>query len=168
MYACFIGHRNIEKREEVTLLLKQTVLSLIDNGVTTFLFGSKSQFNTLAWDIVTGYREQYPFIRRVYVRSSNQYIDSPYEQFLLQFYEESFFLPQLEKAGKYSYVERNYAMIDNSDYCIFYYNQNYVPSVSNNNKNAVTVNRKATSGTKIAYRYAVSKGKTIINLYKET
>ena len=54
-------------------------------------------------------------------------------------------------AGKASYIERNTAMIDNSDYCIFYYDEN----ISKNYK----------SGTKIAYDYAKRKNKTIINLY---
>ena len=30
-------------------------------------------------------------------------------------------------SGKAAYIERNKAMIDDSDYCIFYYNQNYKP-----------------------------------------
>ena len=30
-------------------------------------------------------------------------------------------------AGKASYVERNYEMIDDSDFCVFYYNEAYLP-----------------------------------------
>lgn len=52
------------------------------------------------------------------------------KKYLLESYEETYFSPKLEKAGKYSYVERNYEMIDSSTYCVFYYNENYVPPLS--------------------------------------
>ena len=41
-------------------------------------------------------------------------------------------------------------MIDNSEYCLFYYNENLYKNKS--------------SGTKLAYNYAISKNKTIINV----
>ena len=53
-------------------------------------------------------------------------------------------------AGKSSYVQRNYAMINDSDYCLFYYNTN---------------GKTANSGTRQAYTYAQMHSKTIINLY---
>ncbi|MBQ7339699.1 MAG: hypothetical protein IJW43_02460 [Clostridia bacterium] len=72
---------------------------------------------------------------------------------MLKFYEETYFPPKLEKAGRFSYVERNYEMIEKSTYCVFYCNDKYVISTRN-------------SGTKIAYNYAVKKKKIIINVYK--
>lgn len=54
--------------------------------------------------------------------------------------------------GKASYIERNYAMIDLSSYCLFYYNENN--------------NQKTNSGTERAYIYAKRKGKKIINVFK--
>ena len=48
-------------------------------------------------------------------------------------------------------------MIDESDYCIFYYNENYVPITKKQNQSKV-------SGTKLAYEYAVKKNKHIINV----
>ena len=82
------------------------------------------------------------------------YIDKTYEDYLLQFFEETYFPQKIENAGRSSYVERNYEMIDTSSYCIFYYNENYIaPS-------------RRKSGTRIAYEYAVKKGKKLINLYK--
>ena len=153
MKVCFIGHRVIEKTEELISLLKETVVRFVENGVTTFLFGSMSEFDSLSWEIVTEMKETYSSIKRVYVRSAYQYIDKLYEEYLLKFYEESYFPPKLKNAGKYSYVERNYAMIDDCTYCVFYYNESY----------NVPLKR---SGTKIAYNYAVKKKKEIINLYK--
>ena len=165
MKACFIGHKSIEITEELKISLKDTVEMLINNGVTTFLFGSMSDFDDLSWEAVTEFKQRHSFIKRVYVRSAYQYIEKFYEEYLLELYEDTYFPSQIEKAGKYSYVERNYEMIDNSTYCVFYYNENYVP-LKQPFKNSIVANIKRKSGTKIAYEYAVKKKKEIINLYK--
>ncbi len=151
MQVCFIGHRVLQNTETVVALLKKTIIDLINKGATTFLFGSKSQFNDLSWEIVTRIKEDYPFIKRVYVRAAFQYIDDFYKNHLLEYYDDTYFPPKIEKAGKYSYVERNYEMIDKSSYCIFYCNEN-----------------KENSGTVIAYNYAKKKKKAIVNLYKSS
>ncbi len=166
MQVCFIGHRTTRKNEELISSLKQIIIDLIGKGVTTFLFGSMSEFNELSWKIVTALKSTYPFIKRVYVRSSYQYINKSYEKYLHEYYEETYFPPKLENAGKYSYVERNYEMIDNSTYCVFYYNDNYVVPLSRKPKNNMLFESKRNSGTKIAYYYAIKRNKTIINLYK--
>ena len=166
MQACFIGHRDIQKSEELISSLKQTVIQLIDKGVTTFLFGSKSGFDSLSWEIVTMLKEKYSFIKRVYVRAEFQYISKSYEDYLLKSYEETYFPQKLERAGRYSYVERNYEMIDNSTFCVFYYNENYVAPIRISPKHKLALISKRNSGTKIAYNYAIKKKKTIINLYK--
>ena len=107
MKACFIGHRTIENTEELALSLKELVSVLIKNGVTTFLFGSMSKFDSLSWEIVTELKKEHPFIKRVYVRSLYQYIDKDYEEYLLKYYEETYFPESLQNAGKSSYVKRN-------------------------------------------------------------
>ena len=158
MQVCFIGHRFIEKNEELVASLKNTISTLIKKGATTFLFGSMSQFDNLSWEIVTTLKKEHPYIKRVYVRSNYPHIDKSYEEYLLKSYEETYFPSRLEKAGKYAYVERNYEMIDKSSYCVFYYNEKYeVPLKPSTQTN---------SGTKIAYEYAVKRKKEIINLYK--
>ena len=166
MKACFIGHRTIESKEEVIFLLKETVEMLIKKGVTTFLFGSKSEFNNLSWEVVSELRQKHPFVKRVFVRSNHQQIDSEYEKYLLQFYEQTIFPPKLEKAGKSSYVERNYIMIDSCLYCVFYYNENYIPKTNKECKQKMLLSVKLKSGTKIAYKYALKKKNEIINLYQ--
>ena len=166
MQVCFIGHRTIPKNEDLIFSLKETIIDLINKGATTFLFGSMSEFNDLSWKAVTALKVKYPFIKRVYVRSAYQYIDNCYEKYLLKFYEETYFPPKLENAGKYSYVERNYEMIDSSTYCVFYYNESYVPTLSQQHKQNMLLPAKRKSGTKIAYNYAIKKNKTIINLHK--
>ena len=61
-------------------------------------------------------------------------------------------------AGKASYVERNQAMIDNSDYCVFYYDSSYQPKPKKNDY-------QPKSGTAIIYAYAQQKKKNIVNLF---
>lgn len=157
MQVCFIGHRKIIKTEKLIYSLRETILALIKKGFTTFLFGSMSEFDQLSWEIVSDLKKEYPYIKRIYVRSSYPYIDKSYEEYLLQSYEETYFPEKLKNAGKYSYVERNYEMIDTCSYCVFYYDENHIAT-----KNT-SIPRK--SGTKTAYKYALKRNKTIINLY---
>lgn len=166
MKACFIGHRVIEKTEKLKSSLKEVVKKLINAGCITFLFGSMSEFDNLAWEIVSELKNTYPYIKRVYVRSNNQRIDNFYEEYLFTLYEETYFPTKIEKAGKYSYVERNYEMIDNAKYCVFYYDENYVPKSKVQSKHDRLLKLRRKSGTKIAYKYAVKKKKTIINLFE--
>ena len=68
-------------------------------------------------------------------------------------------------SGKASYIERNQAMIDDSDICIFYYDENYIPKQKRiSNKSIVGLYTSKNSGTAIAYRYATQKAKHIINV----
>ena len=162
MKVSFIGHRNIKNNEELASSLKEIIIMLITKGATTFLFGSMSEFDDLSWEIVTELKKQYPCIKRVYVRSAYQHIDKSYEEYLLKSYEETYFPHKIENAGKFSYVERNYEMIDKSTYCVFYYNENYVAPY----KRYSLLPSRRNSGTKIAYNYAIKKKKQVINLYR--
>ena len=153
MKVCFIGHKTIEKSQQVKTLLKETALSLVKNGAKTFLFGSKGEFNKLSWEVITELKKEYPYIERVYVRSAFKNIEESYKKYLLEFYEKTYYPPKIENAGKYSYVERNYEMIDNSNCCVFYFNQDHVAQLNRN------------SGTKIAFDYAIKKKKQIINVF---
>ena len=166
MKVCFIGHKNTKKTENLISSLRKTVVTLINNGVTTFLFGSGSEFNELSWEVVTELKNQYPHIKRVLIRSNYQYIDTSYKEYLLKFYEETYFPPKIENAGKRAYVERNYEMIDRSTYCVFYYDESYSPALKRQSKHNILLPPRRNSGTKIAYEYAVKKKKEIINLCK--
>ena len=168
MKVCFIGHRTIEKTEELIFSLKETVLSLIEKGAETFLFGSKSAFNSLSWEVVSEMKEQYSHIKRVYVRSTNKQISKSYKTYLLKFYEETYFPPKIENAGRASYVERNQEMIDESDFCVFYYNKNYLVPLKKFANNGRGLPFIRNSGTKIAYNYALTRKKQVINIYRQT
>lgn len=149
---CFIGHRTINETEELKFKLCQIIEKLIvENSVDTFLFGSKSRFNDLCLELVTKMKEKYPHIKRIYVRAEYQRIDDNYKNYLLESYEDTYYPERIIGAGRAVYVERNFEMINNSHFCIVYYDEQNTPTT-----------RK--SGTKIAIDYAVKQGKQIINL----
>ncbi len=149
---CFFGHRKINETVELKLNLIEIIKRLIvDENVDTFLFGSKSRFNNLCHELVTEIKEKYPHIKRVYVRAEYPYISEHYKNYLLESYEDTYYPERIQNSGRASYIERNYEMIDNSHYCVVYYDA----------LNALTTRK---SGTKIALDYAVKKGKKIIKV----
>ena len=149
---CFLGHRTIKETEELKERLYEIVERLIvEKSVDTFLFGSKSRFNSLCHETVTLIKEKYPHIKRVYVRAEYPNISEHYKNYLLESYEETYYPEKVLNSGRISYVKRNYVMIENSYYCIVYYDEQSTPTT-----------RK--SGTKIALDYAIKKCKRIINL----
>ena len=56
-------------------------------------------------------------------------------------------------------------MIKASDFCVFYYNEEYKPPLRKPSKNALFPYQPK-SGTMLAYQYAKQKKKEIINLYE--
>ena len=147
---CFIGHRKIEDTLELRTELYDSIERLItDEKVDNFLFGSKSRFNDLCHGLVTEIKEKYPHIKRIYVRAEYPDIDDSYKEYLLKYYEDTYYPEKIIGAGKAVYVERNCEMINNSRFCIFYYDEQNAPTT-----------RK--SGTKIALDYAVRNKKEII------
>ena len=170
---CFIGHRNVKKTTELKEKLTKTVCWLItENGVDKFLFGSKSTFDDFCQEVVKELREEYPHIRRVYVRMYYPDLGEPYIGYILRDFEDTYMPERIENAGVARYVERNREMIDGSDYCVFYYDENYKPPRRKYSKRSVG-DYQPKSGTKVAFDYANQRkngGKdlTIINLFKGT
>jgi len=149
----FFGHRTINETEQRKAKLMDIIEKLIINEeVDTFLFGSKSRFDSLCLELVTKLKEKYPHIKRVYVRAEYPYISEDYKKHLLENYEDSYYPMKIINSGRASYVERNYEMIDKSQFCIVYYDQQSAPTT-----------RK--SGTKIALDYAIKQGKKIIRAF---
>ena len=155
---CFIGHRKVEETPELLERLRKTIKELIcKNDVDTFLFGSKSQFDELCLKITKLLKCVHPEIKLIYYRSHFQHISAEYENYLLKIYDNTLMPKGMENSGRASYVERNQKMIDASNFCVFYYDENYTPSLEKQTK----------SGTTVAYQYAVKKKKTIINLFNK-
>ena len=67
MKACsFFGHRDTPQTEQLKQKVRETVERLIvEEGVNTFLFGSRSNFDELCHIVVTELKEKYPHIRRI-------------------------------------------------------------------------------------------------------
>ena len=153
---CFFGHRTINETEELKSKLNEIIEKLIvDENVDTFLFGSKSRFNSLCLELVTELKEKYPHIKRINVRAEYPDINEQYTNYLLESYEDTYYPEHIIGSGRAAYVERNYEMIDNSRFCTVYYDES----------NATTTRK---SGTKIALDYAIKKKKHIIVLPIET
>jgi len=158
---CFFGHRKITETEALQKTIYDIVEDLIiDKNVNTFFFGSKSAFDKLCLKIVTELKEKYPHIKRIYVRAEFPYINDSYRNYLLKQYEDTYYPEKILGAGKVVYVERNYEMINNSAYCIVYYDENYAPPRRKNGKRDLT-DYQPESGTRIAYAYAIKKCKVI-------
>ena len=152
---CVFGHRKISEKDKLKEKLSDIFEKLIDSGdVDTFLLGSKSEFNELCRDVLAVKKEKHPHIQRVYVRGEYPYIDEDYENYLLERCEKTYFPKRAINAGRFSYIQRNYDMIDKSDICVIYFKKEYLPIVSK-------------SGTETAYKYALRKKRTIINLAED-
>ncbi len=85
------------------------------------------------------------------MRAEFPYINDDYLTYLLKSYDDTYYPEKLLGAGRAAYVERNYEMINNSRFCIVYYDEQNAPTT-----------RK--SGTKIALNYAVKQEKHIIKM----
>ena len=182
----FFGHRKIKETKELVSRVRNEIENLIvKHNVRVFLFGSRSDFDTLCHSIVTELKEKYPDIKRkVYTCKSEActlekeraYWEEIYSHFekkpvALLGVEEEVEHKNKYLAGKAQYVERNQAMIDDSAYCIFYYDPFYLPPRRKYSKRSVG-DYQPKSGTQLAFDYAHQKrrgGKdlTIINVYED-
>ena len=180
---CFIGHRTIVASTELTENLTKTIERLIaQDGVKYFLFGSRSEFDDLCHSIVTALKEKHPHIVRVaYTRRSEYAVKAEEKEKMertwasvlktdvkFKDYDAEVQSEKVYSAGKASYVERNQELIDASDFCVFYYNEEYQPPRrKRTNRDLSTYQPK--SGTRLAYEYAVQKSKkadkVVINMF---
>ena len=106
---CFFGHRKINETEELKSKLVEIIEKLIvDEKVDTFLFGSKSRFNSLCLELVTEIKEKYPHIKRVYVRAEYPDINEQYTNYLLECYEETYYPEHIIGSGRAAHVRKEY------------------------------------------------------------
>ena len=176
----FFGHRKIELTEELKQKVKEIIEDLIVNhNVLTFLFGSRSDFDYLCHLVVTELKEKYPKIKRItytcrsescILESERKKLEKLYSYFNKQEVnllgvEEEFEHATKYTSGRASYVERNQAMINDSDYCVFYYDENYQPELRKYSRRSIGYYQPK-SGTALAYAYAKQKQKTIFNVKK--
>lgn len=144
----FFGHRDVEITDELYKKTADEILKAINMGCLTFYFGGYGDFDDLCYKIVTKIKEVQSTIQRIYCVSQERYLHKDVRYFKRENYDDVIYLiPSFEGWYKSIYF-RNCAMIDNSDYVIFY------------------AEEREDSGAYKAYKYAKKKkDKTIINLY---
>ena len=164
MKACsFFGHRDTPQTDELKQKVRETVERLIvEEGVDTFLFGSRSKFDELCHMVVTELKEKYPYIQRIAYLCKHETgclvgEGAKMKQQIKQLTGRDVYVPEYEdikrsdrvnSAGRATYVERNYWMIDESC-CVAFFLRD--------------IQKK--SGTQIAYLYAKKEGKTLLSLF---
>ena len=171
MKACsFFGHRDTPQTEELKEKIRETVERLIvEKGVDTFLFGTRSSFDELCHIVVTELKEKYSNIRRIAYLCKHESgclvgAGMKMKQQIKKLTGKDVYVPEYEdikksdrvnSAGRASYIERNQFVIQDSDYCIFYFQMQSLLSEKKFNKQKH--NNKKKSGTKYAYEYALQQ-----------
>ena len=180
MTVCFIGHRTVIEVTRLRIKLIETVSQLILVGADTFLFGSKSEFDSLCWEVVTVLKKNYPHIKRVCYNAPHETVFTSKEErqhfenicaklvgreVRFKDYESAIVSPKSQNATKDTYIMRNQDMIDDSDVCLFYFDKNYLPPQKKLSQKHVA-DYQPQSGTAIAFAYAQHKKKKIFNLFE--
>ena len=152
------GHRDIICDKEFLSRLQEYIEMLIKKeNVKTFIFGSNSKFYRYCWEVIEDLKQKYSTIKTVVIDCLNEHslnkldIDDFMQKEKIIYYDEV--LKMENDTGKYSYIKRNYKMIDVSDIVLFYYDKNYEPKT------------RTKSGTGIAYKYALQRNKRIYNFF---
>lgn len=176
---CFIGHRDAPETEELQEKIREAVERLItEENVIYFLFGSRSSFDSLCHDIVSELQKKYPKIQRIAYtcrhecatlkedKANKERIWSSILKYPVHIrdYDAEYEHKTKYCSGRASYVERNQSMINDSDFCIFYFNENHLPPRRKLTRSHLS-DYQPKSGTFLAYKFAVQKKKEIINLY---
>lgn len=144
--SCF-GHFSVEITDELRIRTGKEIDKAIADGVRIFLFGGRSDFDDLVYDIVSEKKTQEAVldVKRVFCFPLDQQLRKPPRWFQRKEYES---LECPCKAFDWWYTSiyyRNCAMIDQSDLVLFY------------------AEERANSGAYKAYKYAVKTHKKLVN-----
>ena len=145
----FFGHREVTFTSELYATLTAEIMRSVDFGCRIFYFGGYGEFDDLCYKIVTRIKEEYPDlnIRRVYCVPREEYLRKRVRYFIPENYDELIYLEPSFSGWYKSIYYRNCAMIDKSDYIIFY------------------AEAREQSGAYKAYKYAKKKAKKITNCF---
>ena len=151
MICTFFGHREITLTEELYQSVVVEVSKAIQKGCRIFYFGGYGAFDDLCYKIVTEIkRAQGLDLKRVYCVAQERYLRKKSRYFNREDYDEIKYLPPSVEGWYKSIYFRNCAMIDESDFVIFY------------------AEKRQDSGAYKAYKYAKKqKGKLLVNLWRE-
>lgn len=78
------------------------------------------------------------FIVLLLQKDEFQYISDDYRAYLLENYDDAYYPEQISGSGRAAYVERNYIMIDHSNTCVVYYNEDYQPPKRKNSRRDIS------------------------------
>ncbi len=146
---CFTGHRAIGNDLSIDTL-RRGIEFLIDKGVSVFIAGGATGFDTICAKQVLSLKREYPHIElHIYAPCNNQ--TARWNEMDRAVYETILGLADLVDMPNVPYYDgcmrdRNYKMVDSSAYCIAY------------------LNNTVRSGTAQTVRYAKSKGLTVYNI----
>ena len=123
-------------------------MKAVSFGCRIFYFGGYGEFDALCYDIVSKLKNEFDIVR-IYCVSQERYLRKKVRYFNSDDYDEiKYIKPSFEGWYKSIYF-RNCAMIDESDFVIFY------------------AEKRENSGAYKCYKYAkLKKNKHIINLWK--
>ncbi len=116
--SCF-GHSDVEETDRLRERVSEEIDNAIANGVRVFLFGGISDFDNLIHEIVSEKKAQNPLleIERVYCLPLVKGSSKPPEK---KGYER-LDVPAKSSGHRYTSISyRNYAMVDQSDWVLFY------------------------------------------------
>lgn len=146
----FFGHREVEITDDLYSATYTEILKSVDFGCRVFYFGGLGGFDRLCYEIVTKLQSENPDlnIKRVFCVPQEKLLYKKTRLYRRSDYEETIFL-QPSFFGWYKSVYfRNLAMIDDSNYVVFY---------AENREN---------SGAYKAYKYALKKKTAVlVNLF---
>ena len=170
MRVSVIGHRKAPEGPELVVRIYETLFDLIVNqGVDTFYFGSKSRFDTFCFEAVMELRHSYPHVKTVYVRANYEHIEKSYEDYLLESYDETYYPDTVRDSHELCYVIRDAALVEVCDVLLTYCATNYEPprkTPKNKMMAPVETAKKPKSGTQMAVLFAKKRKKRIINLFR--
>ena len=150
MICSFFGHRDVELSENLYATTTAEIIKSVDLGCRIFYFGGYGDFDALCYQIVTKIKTEKPelAIKRVYCVAQERYLRKNVRYFRREDYDDVIYLePAFDGWYKSIYV-RNCAMIDASDYVVFY------------------AESRENSGAYKAFQYAKrKKEKTVVNLW---
>ena len=146
----FFGHRDIVFTEALRFALDLEIKKIIEQGCHTFYFGGYGDFDALCHQIVTKIKTENPHlkIQRIYCVAQEHYLQKKVRFFQRENYEDIIYLPTSFQGWYKSIYFRNCAMINQSDFIIFY------------------AKEKENSGAYKAYKYAKKHRKNISNLWE--
>ena len=146
--SCF-GHFDVDITDDLIARTRIEIDKAVTDGIRIFLFGGRSDFDDLCYDLVTVKKNAEPQlgIKRVFCFPLENQLRKPPWWYKRKEYEA---LECPTKDFDYWYTSiyyRNLAMIDQSDLILFW------------------VEERENSGAYKTYRYAVKKHKRIVNLF---